>query len=191
MKRLIFAAALSLLAATASAQAGFNFGPRVGLNFSSVNLSSTTGLSVDGKAGYVAGLFARVDISKFTIQPELVYAVRKGKGTLGNTTFEFETQTFDVPVLVGYKFVDAKVVKARVLAGPVLSFNSKSDVSLGNVLDFPSKYVTSWQAGVAVDVWKFIVDLRYEGTFNAQLKDNLGNSAKVNLFQFGLAYKIL
>lgn len=147
----------------------------------------------------MAGLFARVDITKFTIQPELVYAVRKGEGQadpdgagpLAIQSFEFETSTFDVPVLFGYKFLDAKVVKARVLAGPVFSFNSKSDVSLGRVLDFPSDYVTSWQAGVAVDVWKFIVDLRYEGTFNAQLKDGLGNSAKVNLFQFGLAYKIL
>lgn len=193
MKRnsFVLALALVLVSAASQAQVGFNFGPRVGLNFSSLTLSSANGVSVDGKAGFVGGLFARVEITRFTIQPELVYAIRNGSGAQGTTSFNIRTSSFDVPLLVGYKFLDAKVVKARILAGPVFSFNTSNDVSLGQVLDFPSNYVTAWQAGVAVDVWKLIVDLRYEGALKNQLTDQTGRGVKLNQFQFGVAYKIL
>ncbi len=194
MKRFAFVVTLvGLLWAClpAHAQVGFNFGPRVGLNFSSLTLSSANGVSVDGKAGFVGGLFARIEITRFTIQPELVYAIRNGSGAQGTTSFNIRTSSFDVPLLVGYKFLDAKVVKARILAGPVFSFNTSNDVSLGQVLDFPSNYVTAWQAGVAVDVWKLILDLRYEGALKNQLTDQTGRGVKLNQFQFGVSYKIL
>ncbi len=191
MKRIFILGTLLLVSAAATAQVGFNFGPRVGVNFSSLSLSSSNGLSVEGRAGFVGGAFARIEIARFTIQPELVYAIRNGKGAQGSNSFTIRTGSFDVPLLLGLKFADGEVVKARILAGPVFSFNTDKEVSVGQVLDYPADYVTAIQAGVAVDVWKFIFDLRYEFALKDQLTDATGRGVRLNHFQFGVAFKIL
>jgi len=133
----------------------------------------------------------RIDIDFFTIQPELAYVVRKGKATgASGTSIEFETGTFDIPILLGAKFVDSDDFKMRVLLGPVLSFNTSKKSTSAEIFSSAPDYVTAWQAGLAIDIWKFILDVRYEGTFEAQLTDAVGNNAKLNAIQVGLSYKI-
>jgi opacity protein-like surface antigen len=194
LKHLILIVLLSISISAASAQdvSPVTFGPRFAVNFLDPSYTSSTGLKIEGKTGYSAGIFVRADIGLFTIQPELAYVVHKGKGTDGSgSAIEFETQSFDVPLLFGVKFVDAEAVKLRVLAGPVFSFNTSRSATGSEIFNRAPDYVTAWQAGLALDVWKFIFDVRYEGSFKNQLTDQVGNNAKLNAIQIGASFKIL
>jgi hypothetical protein len=194
LKHLILIILFSLAIGSASAQdvSPITFGPRFAVNFLDPSYTSSSGLKVEGETGYSAGIFFRADIGLFTLQPELAYVVHKGKGTEGSgSAIEFETQSFDIPLLFGVKFVDAEVVKVRALVGPVFSFNTSREATGSEIFNSAPDYVTAWQAGLAVDVWKFIFDVRYEGSFKDQLTDNVGNNARLNAIQVGVAFKIL
>jgi hypothetical protein len=80
--------------------------------------------------------------------------------------------TVDVPILVGAKLLDLKIINLRAFAGPMLRFNAGSTLSFQN-LTSGSTFNTNTlvkevnaanlglEAGVGVDVLMFALDLRY------------------------------
>ncbi len=122
--------------------------------------------------GYHAGIFARFNIKKFSIQPEIIYnsdnvdfSLKDSNNmnvinTIGNESY----QSIDIPLLLGLKFG-----KLRILGGAVghMFLNSASDLSKEVFYDsLHEKFDLGWQAGLSFDLWKLTVDIKYEGNLN-------------------------
>ena len=169
------------------------------------NLNS---VKYDVSNGYELGAFARIGISAFYFQPELLYAFGKKDYTLTFVDASSNTVTYnkhvnisniDVPLLLGLKFLDLKVINLRVFAGPKLRFNA------GSTLDFTTPSGESFNTvnlqkdikgaqmglvtGVGVDFLMLTLDLRcnvikdmYQTKLNSvSLDDIRGNTFEVSL----------
>lgn len=219
MKRILFSTALLFFVAIASAQ--FSFGIKAGYN-SSLNIENM-GSVTDGSYNlgnvksemwnnFQAGLFARVYVKKFYIQPELLYAIQKKEydlkevmidGTATDVNTYMNVSNVEVPVLLGYKLLDLKVANVRVFAGPRFIMNAGSSLqyenitseqvtSAGLIQDFKDAQV-ALDAGVGVDVLMFALDARVNlvQDFSGMSTSDLKNiSMPANTFVISLAWKI-
>lgn len=184
-KTFLVIAALVVACTYASAQ--LSFGLKAGYN-SSLNLKSLndveTGdynlnsLNSEMSNGFHAGAFVRLG-SKLYFQPELLYSMQRNEyqvsiSDLNSSAVEVGTKmvkfsTVDVPLLVGVKLLDLKLMNLRVFAGPKLRLNAGSSLDWKNVSstnidklegDFKSANI-GLEAGAGIDVLMFTLDARF------------------------------
>ncbi|MGB3066514.1 porin family protein [Sphingobacterium thalpophilum] len=183
--------------ATAQAQLlpGFEVGLKGALNFSKFK-SDGKYFNSDTKAGYQAGLYGRVGVLGFHVQPE-VYITGKNTTVKGqredgsSTTTDVKFTTVDVPVLLGKRF-GLGPIGARIQTGPIFSF--KVDDKQDKVIDQlnPNNYKksgTSWAFGVGADISSLRVDVRYEMGLNKVNNESQANP-KINMWSIGLGYRL-
>lgn len=191
MKKLIFSTFICLvLGFTAQAQLfpEFKFGAKAGMNFTKLKSDSKT-FNSDTKAGYLAGLWGRVGIAGFHIQPEAYFT---GKNTSiaqeGEATKSMDFKAIDVPILIGTKF-GLGPIGARVQVGPLFSFVvDKPKVPDFKEIDWKSN-ANAIVFGLGADISKLSVDLRYEnglGNFNKK-----SEKQNFNLWTISLGYSFL
>ncbi len=146
----------------------FELGARAGVNLQRIKVDEFIGdntysevLEGEREVGYHAGIYAKIDLVGFYIQPEAIF-------TQINNTFTFENGTqrpgelevtfhrFDVPILAGIK-----LGPLRLNAGPVISFNLEEQ---HDAFEAGFRH-GSWgyQAGVGLNIGKIRIDGRYEG----------------------------
>jgi len=164
-------------------QAQISIGIKGGLNTTSIapeeleitNLDDAKqfGISVkDADYGMHFGFYVQGLMGKFIFRPEFVFNSNKVNYNVKEFALNSITQTvksetyqyFDIPVMMG-----AKLGALRLMGGPVghVFINSKSD--LFNVEGYKQKFeelTYGWQAGLGLDFWRFVLDLKYEGNFN-------------------------
>lgn len=170
-----------LLTTLANAQI-FQLGPRFGVSSSNVNVDQVTNANMrtisqsDARLGFHAGLYSRITLLGFYVQPEMLFTSTSSEIAIqsANAT-EISRLNFarlDVPVLVGKRFFGF----ARANIGPVFSTLLKADIRSGNITeDIREQYANAtvgFQMGIGLDIWKLSADLKYEGSFSA-LGDNL------------------
>ncbi|MBC7124932.1 MAG: PorT family protein [Bacteroidales bacterium] len=185
MKRTLFILALTSLSLFSNAQF-FRMGLKGGISSSNVKFSKATitdGANQyiveqgDAKLGFHAGLFARVQIMGFFVQPELLFSRSQGEVmlkdvTLNNVYNEMQKfNKFDIPVIVGWKFGPA-----RVGLGPVATILiSENDGLKDKLADLTNQTVKNnfrsatfgYQVGVGLDILKTLtLDLKYEGNLS-------------------------
>jgi len=218
MRKLIFTAVLLLSVTLGYAQ--FNFGVKAGYtsSLSLSNLGSVTNgsynlNSVQGEMwnNFHGGIFARVGFGKIYFQPELLYAIGKKNYQLtpkdaitGVTVDKFVTiSTVDVPLLLGYKLLDFKVVNLRAFAGPKLRLNAGSPLAFENLsaiggasadkLEATVKAAqVGLEAGVGVDVLMFTLDARYNligDMYTTKINSLSLSNMPVSNFVISLGYK--
>ncbi len=156
--------------------------------FVSTKFKPNSGSDFNADNGMMLGAFARINIKKWYIQPELNYVKRKSESSeslMGSNIFPtIETKSIDIPVLLGYKIVKLPLFKLRAFAGPVASFNidDKIKTTLGDIEggDFNSAV---WNAkfGAGIDVWKLTLDIDYEVGLSDVAEDLKGNMVNVTL----------
>jgi hypothetical protein len=217
MKRFLFLAAFLLALTTVSAQ--FNFGIKAGYN-SSLNFENITAIQSgdynldDVKSelggGFHAGVFARVFIKKFYIQPELLYNLQKKDyqitlQDLSDNTVSVDKfvtfNTIDVPLLLGYKILDLKIANLRAFAGPKFRLNAGSQISFKNLTEganldtkelegeFKNSQV-GLEAGAGIDVLMFALDFRFN-LINDVYQANWSTKPDLNSnFVISLAWKL-
>ncbi len=181
MKKLLLSILLLLFVSAASAQI-FQLGPRFGVSSSNLKIKEVTNANLqtisqsDARLGFHAGLYARVMVLGFYVQPELLFSSTSSDVTIssasGSAVSSLSFAKLDVPVLVGKRLFGI----ARVNAGPVFSQLLRADVRQGGVdEDIASQYKKStagYQIGIGADVWKLRLDVKYEGSFGA-IADNI------------------
>ncbi len=189
MKRILLSSLILLLLSPANSQ--LNFGIRAGYNsslsvnnFSSV-FNGTYGLeNVQDEIwnNFQAGVFARINMKKVYFEPALMYSIEKknfeisfedaATGNLSNITLDsiVDVKTVDIPLILGLKVLDLKLLNLRVFAGPKLRFNAGSTPSIkddeGNfdasgLIAEVKKANLGLEVGAGVDVLMFALDLRY------------------------------
>ena len=174
MKRVLILGMLLFTAYSASAQ--FTLGPRVAPTSSNLSIRDNVANVEEGDAefGYQFGLFVRIKVPVIGlyIQPEALLSQTSSTITSGATNVDLNFNRVDVPVMIG-----AKIGPLRINAGPSFSFltSAESDVS-GAVVDIKDNYSNStvgFQAGIGVDILKFVIDLKYEGNFGEKFGDTI------------------
>ena len=198
MKKLLTLACAALISVSALAGNNnslplFSFGIKAGYTANQQKFDINTLLSSDAfkknAAGFNAGIVARMDIPVVPIyvQGELVYDWGKFKGVQlaeGLSTSDVTTNNLSIPVLVGVGIGSSNIVKIRANLGPVFNImstakfsNLKNAESYENVFHRPA---VTWTAGIGVDLFNIMVDVRYNGVFKKKEITKVGALASVN-----------
>jgi len=217
MKKFIIASVMLLSVSITYAQ--FNFGVKAGFN-SSLSLNNSNSLSTgsynlnsvksDLSNGFQAGVFARFGLKKIYFQPEFLYNMGKKDYTMTlqdaqNNDVQLDKRvtisTLEVPLLLGYKLLDLKLINLRAFAGPKLRFNAGSsldykNLSAGITQDQLSKDIKAAQlgleAGIGVDILMFTLDARYnliKDMYQTKLDSKIIDDIPANTFVISLGYK--
>jgi hypothetical protein len=124
----------------------------------------------DAVAGYHIGLQSRIKLAMVFVQPELYFNTG---GAIVEQVYEdgatellnIEFNSIDLPVLLGMK-----LGPVRLMLGPVGSYVISGENELTS-LDpdysmLSSSMTWGWQAGIGVDLSRFTLDARYEGSLS-------------------------
>jgi hypothetical protein len=158
----------------------FSFGIKVGYNASKLHTGFDS-IKSSFNSGFHFGAFFRFG-KKVYIQPEIYYTLQGGifDNSLNNAVDNWKQKvtvgTLDIPVLVGFKMVNLKVMNWRIMAGPMASFVVNSAIKDLNTLTGPIKRAdiskANWyvQAGTGIDVFFLTLDVRYQVGLTQMIK---------------------
>lgn len=184
----------------------FSFGLKIGYNASKLH-TGLDSIKSSFNSGFHFGAFFRFG-KKVYIQPEAYYTLQGGifennvTNTYNNWKQKVTVGTLDIPVLVGFKVINLKVINWRVMAGPMVSFvvNSKiKDVSLVGPIQNSDISKLNWyvQAGTGFDVLFLTLDIRYQIGLNQMIKSAQGATgqpynlnATNNMWVVSLGFKL-
>jgi hypothetical protein len=174
----------------------FAFGVKGGLNYTS--FPSNGVFNNSNRAGYLAGVWARVGGLGFNFQPELYVTGKNVKidapSELNQTENTAKFTSIDVPLLLGGK-IGALGLGGRFYGGPVFSFTVNKDQSLieagkdATHLDYKDANY-GVQVGAGIDISSLSIDLRYEGGLNKIPYGSGDSHTRVSVFSLALAYKL-
>ncbi len=184
MKKLLLVLSIVLLANVARAEGfGFCLGPKIGYQTTKLSMEKAE-IKKGFSEHFTAGVFGRLTIHNFVIQPELLWfksgqvfnfnmdpslSVAQGVNVDLNPSLTLTQQNLAVPILLGYQ-IDGGILKLRANVGPVMYFvlSQKQDVDVNggtqnvNFKNLDAKGMT-WGAAlnVGLDVWKLTLDVNY------------------------------
>ncbi len=184
MKKILFLFAFVAFASLVNAQS-IAWGVRAGVSTPDIKANDVSGFTVsstalqtvtlkvkEAKYGLHGGLWARVKVLNFYVQPELLlnssstnYTLDSARsGTIFSSIKNESYLNLDMPILVGFK---TSIV--RIFAGPVGHLHLSSTSELKDVLTtYQQKFdAMRWgfQAGLGFNLSRLELDLRYEGNF--------------------------
>ncbi len=171
-----------------------NLGLKLGSNYNFNGFESDSlDFSLNNAVTFQAGALVRVKIKKIHVQGEALFSSRKGEiisGTGVNSKINF--YTFDVPLIIGYKLIDLKVVKVRLNGGVIPSFNI---AKLGDLdeLDYKDSFYSA-MGGISIDIPLFLFDIRYQGAIGDYYQvQNVNHTTTLNnsLLTLSVAWKII
>lgn len=144
----------------------WNFGPKAGVSFSSIN-----GLSgASDRVGMVAGAFAEMPVNDwFSIQTELLYSMQgfEMKADAGKDKYHLDYIT--MPVLTKYYLTGGLNLQLGASFGYLI--NAKADIAgqdKASILDETNRFNVGFITGLAYD---FDCGLVVEGRYNISLVD--------------------
>ncbi|MDR0364415.1 MAG: PorT family protein [Bacteroidales bacterium] len=195
MKRLFITVVFTMIAAMSFAQ--FNLGAKMGMNFSKLATDREI-MKESMQPGVDVGLFARLGFgNKFYLQPEVLYSFQSYKteiDALGYNITSFKTKTHNVlvPILVGYKLFDAKLMNVRIFLGPNLGFNlankaGNNEEGLANL----TVMNIAGDIGIGIDVAMITLDVKYSYGFTSANKNTDVYKSHNNMFAISLGWKFL
>lgn len=196
MKNLLVAAFL-LIGSSVMAQTAF--GIKGGLNYGATgeykNVSQAAGdiMTIEGKekAGYHLGVFGKVGILGFFLQPELIY-------TRLNTEYDnldYKVDKIDAPILVGVNILGPLHIKA----GPSFQYILQNELSNSSlkISEVDNEITMGFQAGAGINLGRLGLDLRYEGGFKENnaygefaADNNITIDSRPSQWILGLSYEL-
>ena len=220
MKKVLLLFVALFVATAVNAQISpITFGPKVGYQTTKLSTDRNV-IKSDFKGNMAFGVFARLTIKDFILQPELLY-YKSGKmfqvsvfDNFGiqnpnlNPTFTINQSNLALPVLLGYQFVDIPILKMRANVGPVFYFAiGQAEYSMNgeNVPYVDDDVTEDMTVGAAlnlgIDIWKLTLDVNYSlgltETFDDEIEVpgvgefEVGDNTKQNIFTVTLGFKIL
>jgi hypothetical protein len=136
----------------------FDLGIKAGYNSSKFTLNqSSQDIIADAKGGYEVGAFLRTGGKRLYFQPEFLY-VQRNSDADGQAT---KINSYQVPLLAGFRFLNLKVASFHLNTGPSISFSP--DVTIDDVKsNLTNSSAWSWKLGAGVDILIFSINLRYD-----------------------------
>lgn len=183
MKRIFLLAMMVFALNSVDAQL-LKYGLRVGGGTTSINATPQDVFSPSDSVlmtlasshfGFHVGGFARVTVKNLFFQPEVLFNTKGHDYTVydidGNLqeVLQDRFSTLDIPLIVGYKFSSL-----RFQAGPVGSMTLTNRNEMVDYFQEQEDLVSTlegfnwgWQAGLGLDISKFMIDIKYEGNFQS------------------------
>jgi hypothetical protein len=140
------AVVLASMTSVAVAQKEHRFGFQGGAVFAKVGGKGTEGQNIKNRTGFMAGVFAELQLSpNFAISPELNYIVKGAKQSESGVSANIKVPYFQVPllfkVLVPVKSTGKTEIRPQFYAGPAIGFKSGCDIKItaaGTTIPTPS-----------------------------------------------------
>lgn len=181
MKKILAIGIFFLIPVFLHAQGPVSFGPKLGWNSSKLTTDYARYIE-DMRDGVQGGLFFSLYMDKFYLQPEAYISLRRGNldafiedpgQPLESVNFSQSVKltTVDIPLLLGYKIIDLKLIRFRVWGGPVVSYVLDKEFSLSlNGLDQSDRInrgdfkEATWagRIGAGLDLLFLVFDVGYE-----------------------------
>lgn len=194
MKKIILLLAIIFVSMEAFSQ--FNIGPKVGYTSSKLT-TDLDEIKESIRSNFQVGAFARFG-RKLYVQPEIYYATSGGKWETdySGSSNEIKFKNIGIPVLIGYKLLNAKVVNFRIMTGPVINFIVDKSMSPDSIFqeDNFKNIAWGWDLGTGFDIFFLTLDLRYEFGLNNLFTPSAGEenqNVKSNVFVISLGFKLL
>jgi hypothetical protein len=197
MKRIILIVAMLSMASLTFGQ--FTLGPKIGVNMSNIS-TNIEDVTEDMKTGFQFGAFVRFG-KKLYLQPEVLFSTKGG--TLKTNGSDLETKiklnTIEIPLEVGFKLLNLKVVSLNIMGGPSVSMVVKEEIEVNQEIENPitedhiKNAIWNFNLGVGVDVLMFTFDVRYNWGLN-NILEPIGEETydmKNNMWTVSLGWKIL
>ena len=170
MKKLFFAT-LFLFTAISFAQTATGFGFKAGLNYNAngdyFESISSTAQNPDRNIGYHFGVFYKIG-NELYLKPELVYTSTKS----AYDNDDFKMQKVDLPVIVGLKVLGP----VSVFAGPSFQYILDSEFGGISINNIERDFSVGLNFGIALNLKKVGIDLRYERGFSSNEASFIGNN---------------
>ncbi len=201
MKKTLLIISAILIASTIQAQ--FHFGPQIGYTASKLTTSSSD-ITSSVKNNFLFGAFVRIG-EKFYVQPEVNWLTQGGIWEadgidMENTKLEMTYKTIQIPVSVGWRIIDLKLVNIRLFGGVSANIATSKEMEINGIME-PiedadwNDLIWQYQVGAGVDVLMFALDVKYIGGINDWNKNDISFdgktiSTKGNMFMVTLGWKI-
>lgn len=171
-KKLFFIALFFVsISASTFAQSATGLGIKAGLNYNAngdyFESISSNAQHPDRNVGYHVGLFGKIG-NQIYFKPELVYTSTKSD----YDSASFEMQKLDAPLLVGIKVLGP----ISVFAGPSFQYILDSEFDGISINDIENDFSVGLNFGIALNIKKIGIDLRYERGFSNNEATFLGNN---------------
>ncbi len=203
MKKTLILAALFFVALAANAQVQVALGLKAGPNFASIDTKASAGQNYKNRTGFHAGAFALVKLTKFGIQPEIIFSQQGSKVTINSKDFESNFTYINIPVM----FKLYTIAGLNLQVGPQFGFVSKAETPITDqsapsgfsVQDVKDKAKSSdISLGLGLG-WDLPFGLTIDGRYNLGLSKMFDQippglqtaDAKNQVFQISLGYKFI
>lgn len=198
MKKAFLLTAILFLSISVFAQ--FTIGPKVGVTMSKLKTTFPE-IKEEMKTGFQFGAFARFG-KKLYLQPEIMFTTSGGeiKTEDLNLKTTVNLKNVEIPVLVGFKLLNLKVVNLRIMGGPAISMITNKEIEVDANIENPiseddlKNAIWSFQVGAGVDVLMFTLDVRYNFGLNNIYDPDAGKQEydmKNNMWTVSLGWMIL
>ena len=130
-------------------------------------------VSYVNKIGFTGGVFFRVNLSNFFMQPEAIYSYSKEKYSFEQPSTDFSNYlkstigayhySLLVPVLAGYNVIKQDRYLFSVYLGPSFQYHYKTsfDQMSSNFIDETSQYSINGTIGISFSISHIFFDFRY------------------------------
>ena len=138
----------------------FQLGPRIALSSSRIKLDTNFPEYYNPKFSFGAqiGVVGRMQLPIVYIQPELLLTTSGIKYTNSDTDYSLRYSKLELPIMVGTTVMGI----GRIQLGPIISLLINARENSVNVSKDYERLTVGLQAGIGVDIYKFILDLKYE-----------------------------
>lgn len=195
-----FALAIIFMFAVTNMQAQIKFGPKVGLNLSTMTFKSS-GLSFDPKTlvGFNVGVISEISLTdNLFLQPGISYSAKGSKYTIFGEEATISPGFIEIPVNVAYKF-DLGTAKLFLSAGPYVAYGIGGKIKSGgesNDIVFGTKESDDLRAldfglnvGAGVEIANILLSANYGfGLANLAPVTTDDTEAKIKVIGFSVAY---
>ena len=121
--------------------------------------------------GFHLGLYIRMGRTWY-IQPEALFNYHNYNSTLSynnsniNNNKKYQTNTIDVPILLGSHIINTNMFKIRAMIGPRFNFNIGSTVAeefndIESLTETIRNTRLGLDCGIGFDIWRIMLDVRY------------------------------
>ena len=183
----------AFIVTSSQAQVGFRLGLKGGVNLSNIDRD----ISTDNRTGYHVGAFATLKITKFAIQPEVLFSSQGAINNVFNQELESTFNYVNVPVLLKFYIVKG----LHIYAGPQIGFltggtQEVTDLN-GNITEAdPEDFISNNDFSLAFGAgWDLPFKLTVEARYNLGLSDinDIAGASEVNsrVFQISLGYRLI
>jgi hypothetical protein len=192
------------------AQVRFDLGLKGGLNFANLSTSSSIATNYNNRTGYHFGAYAMIKITKFAIQPEILFSRQSQTYAFPSTSnFTANYDYINIPIMIKFYLAAGLNIQAGPQFGflsnqskSVTAWNTTTNVTTSQkVSDFVKSSDVSLGLGLG---WDLPFGLNLTARYNMGLSDlnkqtgstlpiqtSLGTKeAKNQVFQFSVGYRL-